>query len=282
MGPLIAIVAIVLVVLLVAGGYLVGGFVYAQGRINSAGDTYNSVIDHQNGMADFFNSLTTKLSGIDLSNPTKANVDQAKTSFQQLVDKSTRAQPQIDSDDASLAQADTGLKQNSWLTVLSKPSLDQRSAKIEDLRAALAAAKTIVTDYQQYGGFTLALLDCVNDLVNLETAGQNRDLSGMATASSSIKTDATKAIGLDHAPGLAPEVDTFMHDLSTVADDFTALINAATTGNQAAITTAENALDTDGKKLDSFDFTSWDTTASSFYQGLIDQYNSDISKANNA
>ena len=280
MGPLIAVIAIVAILILAAGGYFVGGNFYAQNRINSAADTYNTVIDHQNSMADFFNTLNVKIASVDPNNPTKASVDQAKAPLQELVTRSQSAEPQVEADDASLANADDSLRQNQWLTALQKSSLDQKSTKIEDLRAALANAKEILTDYQQYAGFVLALLDCLNDILTIGNSGSSKDLVALTAAVSALKTDATKAIALDHAPGLAPEVDGFMQDLSKVADDFTALIQAAASKNSAGITKAENALNADGSKLDGFDFNAWDTTANGFYQNLIDEYNANIKKAN--
>ena len=50
--------------------------------------------------------------------------------------------------------------------------------------------------------------------------------------------------------------------------------------NTGAITKAENTLNTDAAKLDTFDFNAWDTTANRFYQDLIDLYNRNIDKAN--
>src|SRR4051794_38364091 len=55
-----AIIGIILVLLLVGGGYFVAGQQYAKSRLDSAGGTYNSVIEHQNGMADFFKTLSFK------------------------------------------------------------------------------------------------------------------------------------------------------------------------------------------------------------------------------
>ena len=276
-----AVIAIVLVLILAIGGYFVAGFAYSQSKLNSAGDTYKTVIDHQNGQTDFFNSLDTKISAIDPSNPTQATIQQAQTAIQQLVTKAQTDEPQVESDDAALARAEAGLKQNQWLTAPERSTLDKRITKIEDLRSAPTAAKELLTDYQQYGSFVLALLDCATDITTLDSAASKHDLVALTAAVTKLKADATKGIGLDHAPGLAPEVDGFMHDLSKVADDFSALIAAAAAGNQAEITKAENALNTDGNKLGSYDFNAWDTTANQFFNDLKDLYNRNMDKANN-
>lgn len=280
LGPIIAIIVIAVILIAAAGGYFVGGNIYAQNRVKSAGDTYNTVIGHQNSMADFFNTLNLNISAIDPNNPNKDSIQKARTPLQQLVDRSKSSEPQLEADDASLASADTSLKQNQWLTALQRSSLDKSSTKINDLRAALATAKEILVDYQQYGSFVLVLLDCATDVVTIGDAGSKTDIVAITAAVAALKTDATKGIALDHAPGLAPEVDGFMQDLVVVANDFTALLNAAASNNQAAITKAENTLNTDAAKLDTFDFNAWDTTANRFYQDLIDLYNRNIDKAN--
>ena len=139
---------VVVLVIVVLGGYVVGGFVYAQGRINSATDAYNKVVDHENKLTDYFNSLDSQFTknNTDPANATSDQIQQEKSLYLQLASQSQAAQPQVTADDNSLASADSGLKDNSWLTVLSKGSLDKASARIGHARAALAVAKTILAD----------------------------------------------------------------------------------------------------------------------------------------
>ena len=281
-GGLIAIIAIALVVLLVAGGYLIGGFVVAQGKLSSSRTTYNDVMNRQNQLTELMNGVNTKFGAVDVSNPTKQNVQQATTLTQQLVTDSQNALPRISNDDSALAGAQASLKDSEWLTVLSRSSLDQRSVKIGYLRSALQVAKTEMGDLVQYGNFSLALLAAVNDFLSIGDAAQNRDFPGMTSAVTTLKSDVAKGISLDHAPGLLSQVDLFMHDLMSVANDFSALISAAASGNSAAITKAENTLNTDTDKLQGYDFASWSAEAIRFYDNLKTEYNSDIDKANNA
>lgn len=279
-GPLIAIVAIVLVVLVAAGGYFVAGTVYANNRIDSAGTTYNQVIDHENALTDLFNKLQSQLGTVSAKDATHANVAQAKTLYQQLVTQSQGSIPQIDTDTQLLTSADAKLKENQWLTVLSRSSLDSKSTKIADLKAALAEGRTISGDFIQYGNFAVALLASLDDLLTIGDDSTNHDLVGVTTAIGQMKTDVTNGIQLDHAPGLPTQVDLFMHDLQTMANDFAALFAAAAAGNQAGLTQAENALNKDSDNLAGYDTSSWDTQAQSFYGNMIDQYNSLIDKAN--
>ena len=282
-GPVLAIVLVAALVLLAGGGYLVGGFVYAQGRINSATDTYNSVVDHQNNLTDFFNSFSKQLdANNDPSKESSAALAQDKSLYGQLVTQSQAAAPQIDGDDAALAKADAGLKDNSWLTALSSGSLNNESTQLQDARAALAIAKTIVTDSIQYGTFIQAFDDASIDSDNLSKAVDNNDGNAVVSDLSTLKTDLAKAISLDTAPGLPPEMDTYLKLVQSVATDVTDLINAIAAGDQNAFNQANARFNSDSSKLDAFDFSSVMTKAQSFYQGLIDQYNAQVDKTNKA
>jgi hypothetical protein len=280
--PLIAIILVVLVVILAGGGYLVGGFVYAQGRLNTAADAYNKVVDHQSKLGDFFNSLSKQFAATDPASATADSIKKEKALYQQLVSQSQAAQPQVTSDDASLASADAGLKENQWLTALSRSSMDTSSAKIGHFRAALAVAQTILADYIQYGMFFETVDDAATDLDTLSHAAEASDFTAAAAAVQTLKNDVAKAIPLDHAPGLPPEVDSFVRDLQKMANDFASLLNAASAGDSAGVQAAASALDADSTKLDGYDFAAIDTKSQNFYQALIDQYNAEVDKANKA
>lgn len=280
-GGLIAIVAIVLVVVLAAGGYLVGGFIVAQGQLNSATDTYNGVVDHQNTLNEFFKSLSSKINAVSFNDATHDNVAAAKTLYQQLVTQSQSSEPQVDSDSAALDGARAKLSANSWLTGLSKSSLDKESTRIGYAQSALGVAKTILTDYVQYGTFNESLLDSVNDLLTLTDAADQKDLAGASAAAQKLKTDIATAIGQDKAPGLPTETDAFMHDFQSLANDFADLLAAATAGDPNGVTKADNALNADLKKIDGYDQNAMDNESKTFYNNLIDQYNGFVDKANN-
>ena len=67
MGPLIAILAIVVVLIASIGGYVVGGLAFAHSRLDSAQTAYNKVVDHQNSLTDAVNSLGNQLTAADVS-----------------------------------------------------------------------------------------------------------------------------------------------------------------------------------------------------------------------
>ena len=279
-GPLIAIIAIALVVVIAGGGYLVGGFVYAQGLTDSATKTYNKVIDHENNLTDLFNKLTSQIGAVETKDATHASVSSAKTLYQQLVTQSQGAEPTITGDDQDLASADSKLKENSWLTALASSSLNKQSTKIGYLRSAVGVAKTITTDYVQYGNFNIAVLAVVDDLITLTDAADASDIAGATAAVTTMKADVAKAIPLDHAPGLPSDADSFMQNVKALADDFGNLLTAAAAGDQARAQQADNAVNADLDRMNAYDTSKFDTEAKTFYGNLIDQYNGFIDKAN--
>jgi hypothetical protein len=271
---------IVVVVLLVAIiGYVAAGFAVAAGQMSSADKTLNTVITNENAITAQFNS-TKANSALDTKS-TAAELQTNKTALAQLVSQSQAAQPTITSDDASLASAQDGLKNNSWLTALSRSSLDQKSAKITHWRNALASAKTITTDYIQLGTFFQAYDDALIDFDNVNTAGNASDFTGTAAALGSLKTDVAKAISLAGAAGLPPDMKAFLTDLQTEGTDFTKLLNDAIAGVDNATLQADiNTISADDTKLASHDVIAINNAINAFFGTLIDAYNSEVSKAN--
>lgn len=281
-GPLVAIILVVLLVILVGGGYVVGGFVYANGKVNSATDAYNKVVDHENALTDLFNKLNTQLQA-NSNDPSKATSDSIKadkTLELQLASESKNAQPTVEADDQTLASADSSLSENSWLTALSKSSLDKASARIGHARAALAVARTILADSILYGTFYASVDDAALDLDALDTAANAGDLNAVDTAIQTLKSDVAKAIQQDNAPGVASQMDPFLKDLQKTANDFAALVAAVRAGDAAGTNTAVAAIDADTTKLNGYDFSAMATQETSFFKALTDKYNMEIDAAN--
>jgi hypothetical protein len=277
-GPLIAGVIIVVVLIAAIGGYVVGGYAYATTRLNNATSAYNKVVDHMNGYNDTINGLSNQLTGTDTS-ASASTLQSDKTVIAQIVTKSQAAQGQIDQDDASLQQADSGLHENAWLTLVRKNDIDKASTRLAHERNALAVAKEITADYVQIGTFYQTFFDVAIDVQDLGTKAQASDISGASAADEKLKTDVAKAISEDKAPGLPTTMDTFLKDLQALANDFSALVNAK---DSAAQTAAESALESDGNKVQSFDYNQLSTAVHDYYQPLIDKFNSEVDKANNS
>ena len=275
-------VAILLVLVAAIGGYVVVGLAYAQTRLDSARTSANTVVDHMNTLTETVDSVKTKLNAGSVSATTSATLQQNKSLVDTFVTSSQAAQSQIATDDASLAVADASLKESQWLTVLSRSRLDTESTRIGHIRASLAIAKTITSDYVQIGTFFQALYATSIDLETLGTKSSASDLTGAAAADVTLKADVAKAIQLDKAPGLPPAMDTALVDIQALAGDFATLLNAAAANNTSAAQSAYAALQTDGAKVQAVDFNSIGTSIDSFYQPLIDNYNSEVDQANKA
>ncbi len=278
-GPLIGIIVVVVIVIVAVLGYGVGGYAYAGAKLNDAQDKYNAVVDHQNTLNDTLKSLDTSFPDVSGS-ASASSVTQAKANVSQMITKSQDAQPQIASDDGSLAAASSSLDQNSWLTVLRKPDIDKAHSRIDHLRKALALAKTLTADYVQVGNFEQALLDVVSDLDDLSAKASASDLTGADTADQKLKADIDKAISLDKAPGLPATMDQLLQALKALGNDFGTLISDAKSGNQAGAQAAENALMADATKIQAIDESKMDTDIKGYYDPLVAQYNSEINAAN--
>jgi hypothetical protein len=257
------------------------GYAYAQGRLSSSRNTYNSVVDHENKYTDTINALNGKLTGTNITSAASADLTADQGLVGQLISESQAAGPGIDSDDAALAKADSDLKQNQWLTVISRSDLDKMSTRIGHMRKALADAKTITADYVQLGTFYQSFLTVALDFDALGTQFQASNFTGIGAALDKLKNDTTKAISEDKAPGLPADLDTFLKNVQAFTTDLTNLVNAAAQNDSAGVNAAESAAQTDANKLDTTDFNSVGNAISSFYKPLIDDYNSEIDKANN-
>lgn len=280
MRPIISAVVIAVVVLVAVIGYGVAGFAFASSRINSARSTYNAVVSHQNTITEQFNAFDSKVATVNLSSVTSDQLKQDRAAYEQLVSQSQAAQPTIASDDASLAAAQASLTTNSWLTVLSRSSLNQTSAKIGHERNALANAKTITGDLVLLGTFYESFDDALIDLDTLGAKAGKSDLTGAATAITALKNDVAKALQLSSAPGLPPEMKQFLTDLQTLAVDFGKLVSAAVANDSSGAQAALTAVKADATKVDAYDFDKISSAIKAYYQPLIDAFNSEISKAN--
>lgn len=277
MAPIIAGVVIVVVLVAAIGAYVVGGYAYATTRLNSATSSYNKVVDHLNSLNDTVNGLGDKLTNTNAASASATDLQNDKAVIAQIVTKSQAAQGQIDDDDTSLAQAQSSLQENQWLTVIRKGDMDKAQTRIGHERKALALAKTITADYVQVGTFYQTFFDVAIDVDTLGTKAQAADITGASAADEKLKTDTAKAISQDKAPGLPPEMDTFLQDIAALAKDFSALVNAKDASTESA---AETALQADVQKIQDFDFNKIGTAVHDYYQPLIDNFNSEVDRAN--
>jgi hypothetical protein len=276
-------VAAILIVLVVAViGYATAGFTFATSRIDRARTTYNAVVAHQNAITDTVNLFNTKFTTTNANAAATASDLRADRSLlDQVVSESRGAEATSAADDALLASAQASLTDNSWLTVFNRSSLDNYSRKIGHERKALGDSKTLAGDYVLLAMFYQSFFDALIDFDVVGNKIQASDFAGAVADVATLKTDLGKALQATNAPGLPPEVRLFIIDFQTFATDETSLLVAVNSSDVSAGQSLSPKVTADVTKLDSYDFTKIGTEIASYYTPLIDDYNSEISKANN-
>lgn len=281
MVPLIVAGTALLLIVVIAIGYVAIGYADATTKLNRARDAYNTTVAHQNSLNSAVQSLSGKLPTSNVASASSTDMQQFRTSIDGIATRSKNAQDQIASDDTNLAAAQDQLKTDQWLTAVRRSDLDRANARIGHERKALAYARTITADYVQVGAFFDAFFDMAADFDTLSAKANAGDFSGMTAANEKIKADVAKTIQLDKAPGIPVEMDSFLKDVLALANDITAVINTAASGDSAGLSAAEARGSADSAKLDKYDFNKMGDDVVTYYQPLIDAYNSEVDKANN-
>jgi hypothetical protein len=276
-----AVAAMVILLVVAVITYAIAGFTFATGRIDRARTAYNAVVAHQNAITDTVNLFNTKFTTTSPNPAATASALAADRSLlDQVVSESLAAEITSTSDDASLARAQASLTDSSWLTVLNRSSLDNYSGKIGHERRALGDSKILAADYVRLAIFYQSFFDAliVFDVVGSKI--QASDFAGAVGDVATLKTDLAKALLASNAPGLPAEVRQFIIDFQTFATDEGDLLAAVNSSDVAAGQTLSAKVTADVTKLDSYDFTKIGNEIASYYKPVIDDYNSEISKAN--
>lgn len=266
---------------LLVGGYVGFGYGLAQGRLQDADRALDAAHDHQLAVVAFHNALVDQLRAMDLSDAaTIADLQKAKATNAQIGSQDARAVTQMKSDDAELASAKRQLRQDQWLTALSRRHLDRDATRIDHMRSALAIAMTLNADYVQDGKFFDANFDVVIDDVTGRNKADASDWAGAAAATEQLRTDLARAMQLDKAPGLPPEVDKLLQLVQSWATDYANLLNAVFNNDDSAYNSADAAQRADANKLADFDYRGIEDDFQGFYQPLIDEYQAEFQEAN--
>jgi hypothetical protein len=274
--------AIAIVIVAAAVIYAIAGFTFATDRLDNARTTYNAVVAHQNAITETVNLFNTKFTSTSANSAATATDLKADRSLlDQVVSQSLAAEITSTADDASLAKAQVSLTEDSWLTLFNRSSLDSYSGKIGHERKALGDSTTLATDYVQLAKFYQAFFDALIDFDVVGSKIQASDFAGALTDVATLKTDLGKALQASNAPGLPPEVRLFIIDFQTFATDESSLLAAVNASDVSAGQSLSPKVTADVTRLDSYDFTKIGNAIASYYKPLIDDYNSQISKANN-
>jgi hypothetical protein len=270
---------IVIVVLVAVFGYAAAGFAFATSRLDGARNTYNAVVAHQNAITDTVNLFNTKFTTSNTA-ATASDLKADRSLLDEVVSKSKAAETTSAVDDALLASAQGSLTDSSWLTVFNRSNLDHYSSKIGHERKALGDSKALTGDYVLLATFYQSFFDALIDFDTVGNKIQASDFQSALAGVSTLQTDLGKALQASNAPGLPPEVHQFIVDFQTFATDEGKLLAAVNSSDVSAGQSLSPKVTADVTKLDSYDFTKIGNDIASYYTPLIDDYNSEISKAN--
>ena len=277
-----AIVAAVVAAIVLVGiiGYAVVGFAYTSTRIASADRSLNTVISHQNNLNSTFKDIDKQFNG--LSSSSNFNPTQSRMVVDKFIANAKAAGTMADQDDASLVSARAGLEAQKWLTAFSRNGLERESARIDHARKALSNAKSVAVDYAKDGVFFQAFLDSLLDLDGTLTLSSNGDIAGAKAILPKLKTHVDSALQESTAPGLPSEIHSLMVDFETLVADFGTLLDAVAANDSPAIVTAGRAVEADGTKIGSYDFTKMGLDIDAYYKPRVDAFNSEMKKATSA
>jgi hypothetical protein len=271
------IATIVVVVVVLALGYVGVGLAFAAQRINAADRTLSSVVAHQN-------SLNKTLSNVDvtfktLSSSSTYNPVQAKAAVDQWLAASKAAGTTIDRDDADLAGAANGLKDAPWLTPLSRSNLDRETTRLGHARDALASARSVTAGYLQDGQFWEAFIKSTQDLNAVITAAGGGDWATARSRLAAMRDDVDTALQASGAAGLPPDLHSVMADFQVFVADYGKLIDASQAGDDAGVATATSAVQTDATKIAGYNFDQIILAINAYYKPLIDRFNAQMALA---
>lgn len=272
-----AAIVLAAIVLVATAGYAAAGFAVAATRIAGADQTLNFVISHQNTLNKSLNEVNSTFTL--LSNSSTYNPTETRAAVDQFVAGARASGTTIEQDDAALTSASSHLYDLRWLTGLSKSSLDHEAGRIGHAHRALASARIVAADYVQDGQFWESFISSEQDLESVITASADGDFASAKTSLATMKTDVDSALQLSGAPGLPPELHSTMSDFQTFVKDFGSLIDATQAGDDAGVSAATAAIQTDANKLAAYNFDQITAEISAFYKPMIDAFNSEMAQA---
>jgi hypothetical protein len=272
-------IELVVIGILIVGiiGYAGAGIFYSAVRVASAERTLNTVVSHQNSLNSTFSDINSQLSSLNSS--TAFNPQQAIVLVDRSVANSELAAQTINQDDASLDAAATQLRDQPWLTMVGRGSLDRETARIGHARNALAAARTIAADEASDGHFWHALYVALSDLTTLNTQSGAGDLTAAKATLATMKTDVDQAAQLSTSAGLPAELHDLMTDLGTFVGDYGKQLDAQLAGDDASVAAYQATLAADLAKIGKYDIDKIGSEINAFYKPMIDRFNSEIAAA---
>ncbi len=266
---MMAIIAAVAVLLVIGGTYGVAGYLSASSRIGNANHALDVTLAHR----DAFDNAPIEL-GLDA--PDSKTMQTASAKFAQTWKAQVAT---IESDERALASADSGLRQQQWLTFIRRGNIDSATARVDHARKALEVARTIAAERVKEGQFEESLADAAADFDAVLSDSQSQNLTAAVTAANKMQTDAGGALGLTTDTQFPPEVHDYVADIQAVAKDLVDYLNAISRGDQTGAKTLIAKADTDLNQLQTFDVLAMGEKVDAYYQPLMDSYHAELSKA---
>jgi len=262
-------VAVVALLLVVAAGYGVAGYVTAGNKLAAANKAIDSATSHRS-------AIDNAPSTFDLQ---RSDATAFQSDAAAWVQTWTSQSTTIASDEAMLTAAGGKLHDQQWLTVIRKGSLDTASARIDHANKAMNAAKTIATDRKAEGNFLVAYSKFLNDVETFITKEQSGDTLGALAAAAQFPADADRAVSLSADPQFPSELGDYMRSVAIVFKDLVDYLNAVSKGDAATAKSIQAKTNDDLNAGKQIDVTQLSTKIDEFYQPFMDTYHTELSLA---
>jgi len=258
-------------------GYAILGLAFAGTRIAAAEHTVDKVVSHQNTLNATFRTINVQLTALGAR--TSFDAPQTIALVEKSVANAELASRTVGSDEASLGEADSGLHQHPWLTLMSSAALDRTSTRLRHARQALVIARTIAADEVLDGQFWQALYGGLADLGELNRQKDAGNLTGARQALASMSSDVDRAATLAGSPGLPPELTVLVGYLQTLVLDYTHQLDAEAAGSYDSAAAISVNVSADMTRVATFDVDGLGAKIEAFYRPQIDRYNQEIDAA---
>jgi hypothetical protein len=204
----------------------------------------------------------------------------AKSKADEIVSRSQLLASTVAGDGPALRSAQSNLNDLSWVTVWSRASLQDESARLDHARTAVADVKSAADDYRLLGSFMQTYFQVFVDWDKLAIASQNNDSLGYANALLLMRSDV--AISLQQLTTLSYLPSAYRDQLTAVqalVGDLKQEQLARTNGDQAGLAAATKAYDADLQEVNNVDYSGTATAIRSHYQHYRDDFNTEMDKA---
>jgi hypothetical protein len=265
---------VVIVLVIGALSYGLGGYLVASDRISGAAGAINAVDSNRNTINSAFDNIHLMMSGSGTFSPSAGKSMAAEiVSLSQTLGSTVAARAQ------ALRSSQLKLNDLSWLTIFSRGRLDPESRRVDYARNAVAEVDAAAGDYGHLGVFLQSYFQVFVDFDDLATAGQNNDAAGYANVLLSLGKDVVTSLQLETMPYLPPAYRDQLTALQAEINDLKQELAASTSGDQAGYSAAAKAYDADVQKASAVDFSGNGPAMLSHFQQYRDDFNLELDKA---